>query len=82
MTRCKSCNAAILWCLTTTGAKMPVDQRQSPNGNLILEYDSATDSTLARHVPAGTGTHLSHFATCPNADKHRGTGQGTLKGIG
>ena len=80
MTRCKSCNAVVIWCVTTTGKSMPVDQRQSPHGNLVLEYQPATGDTLARYVPPGEGTHTSHFATCPQAAEHRRR-QGSLKGI-
>lgn len=80
MTRCRTCNAPVLWCVTTTGKKMPVDQRQSPHGNLILEYQPATGETLARYVQPGEGTHTSHFATCPQAAEHR-RGQGSLPGM-
>jgi len=76
--RCRSCGAAIIWCETGHGKKMPVDARTTEAGNLVLEGQEPT----AVYVDPGTGTHTSHFATCPHADKHRkARGQGTLPGV-
>ncbi len=78
---CKSCGAPVIWCVTTTGKKMPVDARESSRGNLTLERQPDGE-LLARYVEPGTGTHTSHFATCPHAAQHRGHGQGSLPGMG
>ena len=78
---CKSCGARIMWAVTSTGKKMPVDARESSRGNLTLERQPDGE-LLARYVSPGAGTHTSHFATCPNADQHRGKGQGSLPGMG
>ena len=78
---CKSCGARIMWCITITGKRMPVDARESPRGNLTLE-PQPDGELLARYVPPGEGTHSSHFATCPNAAEHRNKGQGSLPGLG
>lgn len=76
---CKSCKAAIIWCITGNGKKMPVDAKQNPAGNIVLEGEAPT----AVYVDPGTGTHTSHFATCPNAAEHRkAKGQGSLPGMG
>jgi hypothetical protein len=53
--RCRSCNDRIIWFDTPAGKKMPVDAD-------TVEADD-TELDLSRHV--------SHFATCPNADQHR-----------
>ncbi len=54
---CSSCGAAIVWFNTPKGKKMPVDASSTrPN-------DAAHQLDLKRHV--------SHFSTCPNADRHR-----------
>lgn len=55
ITRCKSCNAQIIWFKTTAGKNMPVD------ADTVEPDDDELD--LERHV--------SHFATCRQADKWR-----------
>ena len=57
MSECRSCNAAIVWLTTKQGNSMPVDATTFNQGD-----DRVFD------VKKG---HISHFATCPNADKHR-----------
>ena len=78
---CKSCGARVMWCVTTTGKRMPVDARESPRGNLTLALQPDGE-LLARYTYPGTGTHTSHFATCPHADQHRTKWQGSLPGMG
>lgn len=56
-TRCKSCDARIVWFVTASGKRMPVDE------NSTLPTDAAHQLDLARHK--------SHFATCKFADQHR-----------
>jgi len=53
--RCSSCNTRIIWFRTVNGKSMPVD------ADSVRPEDDELD--LERHV--------SHFRTCPNADKHR-----------
>jgi len=55
ITRCRSCNARIIWFKTDAGKNMPVD------ADTVEAEDDELD--LTRHV--------SHFATCPNANQHR-----------
>lgn len=52
---CRSCGAAIIWLKTKNFKKIPVD------------YDSVEGMELMFEP----GKHVSHFATCPNADQHR-----------
>lgn len=52
---CRSCSAPIIWMKTTNFKRIPVD------------YDSVKGMELMFEP----GTHVSHFATCPNASKHR-----------
>lgn len=58
-----SCGALIYWVQTPTGAKMPIDRGRETR----VCYIDGQWRTL--------GAYKSHFATCPNADKHRGTGK-------
>ena len=53
--QCTSCKAEIVWLRTSAGNWMPV------NAETVTPADTLLD--LPRHI--------SHFATCPNSDKHR-----------
>ena len=86
VTTCKSCGAKIVWIKTQNGRSMPCNEEQVEyqknyrgaalivtkdgevvRGNIIKEGGSAL-------VPIVDGIgYVSHFATCPNADKHRRT---------
>lgn len=66
---CSSCGAAIQWIKTKNDKSMPVDVAETECGNCSGsgfvaggECDKCGGSGRVR---------LSHFATCPNADKHR-----------
>ena len=86
VTTCKSCGAKIVWIKTQNGRSMPCNEEQVEyqknyrgsalivtkdgevaRGNIVKDSGSA----LAPIVD-GIG-YVSHFATCPNADKHRRT---------
>jgi len=54
---CSSCGAPIVWFRTKAGKKMPVD------AGTTKPTDAEHQLDLKRHV--------SHFATCPNADQRR-----------
>jgi hypothetical protein len=54
---CRSCGAEIVWFQTRSGKRMPVDE-------------ISTRPTDAQHQ-LDLNRHVSHFATCPNANQHR-----------
>ncbi len=59
MPRCKSCGANILWIRTAQFKKMPLDAKPVTGYRLVggqAEFEKI---------------HTPHFATCPNAKKHR-----------
>lgn len=56
-TRCGSCNSLIVWFKTAAGKRMPV------NAETTKPTDAEHQLDLKRHI--------SHFATCPQADRHR-----------
>lgn len=79
--RCRSCCAPVLWTITEAGERMPVDPDPVADGNLVLSVRLA--GTDAEHLRSRAfaplfDRHLqahrfrSHFASCPNADQHRG----------
>lgn len=73
--KCKSCGAAIFWTKhKLSGRRNPVDAEPSPGGNLWLTK-TATGELLNESAPADGDKRrnrwVSHFATCPDAKKHR-----------
>lgn len=56
-TVCRSCGAKIVWFTTAKNAKIPVDLATVVGNVRLFDAD----------------IHTSHFATCPNAQKHRNT---------
>lgn len=71
-TTCRSCGAPIIFAVTAKGRRMPLDLVRVPEGNIEVDIGDA-GSLLASVVPSGSAPTLykSHFATCPNAKKHR-----------
>lgn len=56
---CKSCNAPIYWAKTESGKAIPLDR--PGESRVVIEAGRAKVRQ----------TFVAHFATCPNADKHR-----------
>ena len=52
---CRSCKAPIVWLKTSRGKNMPADASSVGVDDVLFD-------------PA---KHISHFATCPNANQHR-----------
>lgn len=76
---CRSCGAPIVWGINVgTRKPMPVDAEPSSRGN-VSRYDAADgprlvvlNATKASAMrAAGQSLYLSHFATCPHADRWR-----------
>lgn len=79
--KCKSCGADIVWITTESGRKMPLDAAEVPvvpnqrgetvavtlDGQIFRGWPCADSYEAERYVLA----RISHFATCPDADKHR-----------
>ncbi len=59
---CSSCGAPIVWFVTKNLAHHPVD------AGTVSAADLELDLQTKKHPQ---GKHISHFATCPNADQHR-----------
>jgi hypothetical protein len=68
--RCASCGAAIIWALTTSGKRMPVDAIATTGAFTLHPRDAglAPEARFSAEVKDG---HTSHFATCPQAAQHR-----------
>jgi hypothetical protein len=63
MPKCKSCEAEIVWVESEDGRRHPLNDRV-----LTVAIPVGDNPLVVRFVTARS----SHFATCPQADQHRG----------
>jgi hypothetical protein len=59
---------------TAKGKWLPLDAAPVADDGVILLEQTLWGETTGRVVPRGTGTHIPHWATCPDADEHRRPG--------
>jgi len=82
MPTCRSCGASIIWATTQVGRHMPFDKLPVLTGNFFLVPHPTEGDLLALHVDSDhfaaihgrtneASRYTSHFATCPQASKHR-----------
>ncbi len=71
MGACRSCPAPVRWEKTTSGKWIPLDAEPVADGNIVLERGRARVLAADEQVGHGVRRFKSHFATCPNAAKHR-----------
>lgn len=64
MSVCNSCGADIIWAVTRNGKGMPLDSKAEMR--LVLQ-----ESEVDRPLAVMRRTYVSHFSTCPNAERHR-----------
>lgn len=72
--RCTSCSAKILWVNSaTSGRPMPLNAEPRANGNIVI-IDGVGhvigDDLMVSDTYDGP-RYVSHFSTCPWAEKHR-----------
>jgi hypothetical protein len=63
--KCRSCGADIVWAVTPSGARQPLDAK--PDKRIALEMSDDGAPPLARIV----NTYTPHHATCPDAERWR-----------
>ena len=71
---CRSCGAQIIFGLTEKARRMPLDPDPVPDGNVLVSRfggDLLVRVVDPKTQPAGTALYRSHFASCPDAAKHR-----------
>lgn len=74
---CGSCEAPVIWTVTSKGNPMPVVAEPHPKGNILLTADDPPHAIylskdgVAQAQADGLTLYLSHFADCPHADFHR-----------
>lgn len=72
---CRSCQAPIVWA-EIGGKRIPLDAQPVDGGNLAVRRE-AGGRLVARPITADhpplpdEHAGITHFATCPNADRHR-----------
>jgi hypothetical protein len=81
MQACRSCGAAIRWAEMPTGARMPLDDDEAMLMAGVVAFNPETGGghvvreteleTAGEWRTRGVTFHVSHFATCPNAQQHR-----------
>lgn len=76
MPECRSCKARVIWVKTEKGSSMPLDEIEDPEkGNIAVDDQGVgrvlRGSDLDDALAARVKLYTSHFATCPNAKKHR-----------
>lgn len=72
--KCRTCGAEILWLRTAaTGALMPIDRVPVVDGNVAILDGKAhvIKGDLFEPMIEDGPRYKSHFATCPDAQKHR-----------
>lgn len=71
MPNCRSCGRPVVWKLTESGKRMPIDPAPVDDGNVVKLDDDRVHVLHADESPGDADTYVSHFATCPNATAHR-----------
>lgn len=73
VSRCRACNAEILFLPTKRGKINPInlDSLPIPEGAIPAEYIAALPATTLFDY----NTHVSHFLTCPETSKFKKLGQ-------
>ena len=84
MSRCRSCDAEIIWTSTPTGKSMPLDANPNPDGNVELSCDRSGEHPRRKPVAtvlagmfleearsAGRELYMPHHATCPQGQAWR-----------
>lgn len=70
---CRTCGAPIVWARTRRGMSIPLDPIAVSGGNIEVVDEGA--GPVAVYVDADEEPrHVSHFATCPDAERHRRRG--------
>lgn len=68
MSKCKGCDAEIVWGIDEKGTRVPLDPR--PPVYELLKFDPVVQAYAVERDGGERPRHyVSHFATCPDANK-------------
>lgn len=68
-----TCGAPMRWEKTVRGKPIPLDPEPVPDAHLFIREDGLVADDRAHPAPEGALRYTTHFATCPDAKKHRRT---------
>lgn len=71
---CGSCKAPVIWAVLASSRRIPIDAEPCEQGNVSLSrqpYGVLATPVKAMLAFGRKDLRRSHFATCPNAQKHR-----------
>lgn len=77
---CSACPGRIVWTVTPTGARNPIDYAPSDEGNVLVMQPQGLGQMLSVTLSKeglelararGLPLHLSHWATCPEREKFK-----------
>lgn len=83
VSRCRSCDAEIIWAVTTSQKSMPLDNKATlsvksgyrlvpvPPDVAAIDPAALPSAWFTKNPRPDEPLYTSHFATCPNADAHR-----------
>jgi hypothetical protein len=82
MSKCKSCGSEIIWIKMKSGKSMPcnprgIHYRKQVHGDkgcmltLVTSDGNVVVGQVCDEDESELFGYVSHFATCPNADRHR-----------
>lgn len=71
MSECRSCDADVIWAVTTNGTPMLVNREKVAGGNVELEPRPGPPVARVVKPQPGVERYVSHFTTCPRAAEHR-----------
>lgn len=78
--QCRSCGKEIVWTETEKGKRMPVDVEPSHLGTFSLVPDGEVIRAFWAKPGTDSDLRVSHFVTCPDADKFRRKAPGAPRG--
>lgn len=70
---CKSCGAPIIWAMSANRKWIPFDAQPTRDGRWHVEFMAGGESLAWQPATnhSGQDRYTPHWATCPNANKHR-----------
>lgn len=65
------CGALMRWEKTVRGKPIPLDPTPVPGAHLFIRADGLVADDRSHPAPEDSARYETHFATCPDASKHR-----------
>lgn len=72
--KCRACGGSIFFAPTAAGKSVPLDAEPAANGNYRICDDGIARVVKKDEAPSYSSLFISHFATCPDAQRFRKKG--------